>query len=313
MLRGTTLFVLLATTILGIACGGDDKIPGPTPATAPIAAQPPAPTAISSPSAMVIATPVQPATAPTPPSLAPTTTPVVAPVTPTAVPPITTVAPSEPAATPPQPGPTLTVSPVPLAPTATPDAVSVDLQQRLDRLTHQLEERRQQLHIPGMAIAVVKDDEVILARGFGLADIENETPVTPETIFAIGSATKAFTGAPVGMLVDDGKMDWDDPVTEHIPYFTLNIDSEDENAQVTIRDLLSHRTGFPRMGILIASGNVSREDVLRAATGAEPWVGLREKWYYSSVMYLAAGVAAANAASTDWDSLVTERILSHWA
>jgi CubicO group peptidase (beta-lactamase class C family) len=137
------------------------------------------------------------------------------------------------------------------------------------------------MHIPGMAIAVVKDDEVILARGFGLADLENETPVTPETIFAIGSATKAFTAMLVGMLVDDGKMGWDDPVTEHIPYFALNVDSDDENAQVTIRDMLSHRTGFARMGVLIASGAVPRGEVLRAATRAEPWVGLREKWYYS--------------------------------
>jgi len=67
-----------------------------------------------------------------------------------------------------------------------------------------------------MALAVVKDDEVILAHGFGVTNVEQETPVTPETIFAIGSSTKAFTSTLVGMLVDEGKMKWDDPVSKHL-------------------------------------------------------------------------------------------------
>ena len=159
-----------------------------------------------------------------------------------------------------------------------------------------------------MAIAVVKDDEVIFVRGFGSADLKNETPVTPETIFAIGSATKAFTATLVGMLVDEGELGWDDPVTKHIPYFTLNTDGGDEDSQVTIRDMLSHRTGFTRMGVLIAGGSVPREEVLLAATKAELWAGLRERFYYNNVMYLAAGVAAGNAAGTDWDTLLAERI-----
>ena len=164
------------------------------------------------------------------------------------------------------------------------------------------------MHIPGIAIAVVKDDEVIFARGFGLADLKNETPVTPETVFGIGSATKAFTATLVGMLVDEGEMGWDDPVTRHIPYFTLNADIGDEDSQVTVRDMLSHRTGFTRMGVLWINRTVPREEVLLAATKAEPWVGLREGFYYNNVMYLAAGVAAGNAASTDWDTLLAERI-----
>jgi CubicO group peptidase (beta-lactamase class C family) len=182
------------------------------------------------------------------------------------------------------------------------------LEQRLERLVEQLEQQRQALHIPGMAIAVVKDDEVILAQGFGVADIEKETPVTPQTIFAIGSSTKAFTATLVGMLVDEGKMDWDDPVTDYLPYFTLDIESEDENAEATIRDLLSHRTGFCRMGLLFASGELPREEVLHAATAAEPFTGFREKFYYSNVMYMAAGVAAGKAGGTDWDALIAERI-----
>ncbi|MFC1988973.1 serine hydrolase domain-containing protein [Chloroflexota bacterium] len=187
-------------------------------------------------------------------------------------------------------------------------AVSPELQQKLGLLVEQLEQQRQTLHVPGMAIAVIKDDEVILTHGFGIASIEKETPVTPETIFAIGSSTKAFTSTLVGMLVDEGNMDWDDPVTKYLPYFQMNVESDNESAELTLRDVLSHRTGFTRMGLLFASGQIPREEVLLDSTKAEPYVELREKFYYSNVMYMSAGVAAGKADGTDWDTLVTERI-----
>lgn len=203
--------------------------------------------------------------------------------------------------------PASTPTPAP-APTPAPMPEPGSLEQRLDLLVEQLEQQRQSLHIPGMAIAVVKDDELVLAHGFGVTNIETETPVTPETIFAIGSSTKAFTATLVGMLVDEGKMDWDDPITKYLPYFELDIDSEDANAEATIRDLLSHRTGFVRMGLLFASGKIPREEVLHDATAAEPFAGFREKFYYSNVMYMAGGIAAEKAAGTDWDTLIADRI-----
>jgi len=190
---------------------------------------------------------------------------------------------------------------------ATP-AVAPELQQKLDLLVEQLEQQRQTLHVPGMAIAVVKDDEVILTHGFGIASVEKETPVTPETIFAIGSSTKAFTSTLVGMLVDEGKMGWDDPVTQYLPYFQMNVESDNESTKLTLRDVLSHRTGFTRMGLLFANGQIPREEALLDATKAEPYVPFREKFYYSNVMYMSAGVAAGKADGTDWDTLVTERI-----
>ncbi|MDH5781392.1 MAG: serine hydrolase [Dehalococcoidia bacterium] len=208
-----------------------------------------------------------------------------------------------PACTKTEPAPSPAPTPVP-----TPAPEPGSLEQRLDLLVEQLEQQREALHVPGMAIAVVKDDEVVLAHGFGVTNIDTETPVTPETIFAIGSSTKAFTATLVGMLVDEGKMDWDNPITDYLPYFQLNIESDDENVETTIRDLLCHRTGYPRMGLLFASGEIPREEVLRAATVAEPYTQFREKFYYSNVMYMAAGVAAARAAGTDWDILIAERI-----
>jgi len=187
-------------------------------------------------------------------------------------------------------------------------AIAPELQQKLDLLVEQLEQQRQTLHVPGMAIAVVKDDEVILTHGFGITNVDKETPVTPETIFAIGSSTKAFTSTLVGMLVDEGKMDWNDPVTKYLPYFQMNVESDNESAEVTLRDVLSHRTGFTRMGLLFASGQIPPEEVLLDATKAEPYVPFREKFYYSNVIYMSAGIAAGKADGTDWDTLVKERI-----
>ena len=109
-------------------------------------------------------------------------------------------------------------------------AVDDRLDARLESLCAQLEERRVELDIPGMAIAVVLDDEIVLARGFGVADVETERPVTDETIFAIGSSTKAMTATVIGMLVDDGSMGWDDPITTHLPYFELAIDGDADDA-----------------------------------------------------------------------------------
>jgi CubicO group peptidase (beta-lactamase class C family) len=181
-------------------------------------------------------------------------------------------------------------------------------EQRLERLVDILEQKRREFHVPGMALAVVKDDRIILARGFGLADMEAQRSVTPETVFAIGSSSKAFGTSLIGMLVDEGKMKWDDPIVRHLPYFKLKINGPKEGAQVTLRDLLCHRTGLMRMNLLLLHAGASREEALRLATQAEPMVGFRKSFHYTNVMHTAAGEAAARAEGKDWDSLIRERI-----
>ena len=118
-------------------------------------------------------------------------------------------------------------------------------------------------------LAIVRGDEVIFARGFGVADIEKKTPVTPETPFFIGSATKAFTATLVGMLVDEGRMQWDDPVEKYLPEFKLAVQSKDPNDRATLRDVLSHRTGFTRMAFLETNTGLSSDEILRRASSAE--------------------------------------------
>jgi CubicO group peptidase (beta-lactamase class C family) len=181
---------------------------------------------------------------------------------------------------------------------------------RLERLAAEIERHRIEQHAPGAAVAVVRGGELIFARGFGLANVADKKPVTPETRFFIGSTTKAFTATLIGMLMDEGKMNWDDPVDQHLPYFKLAINSKDPNDRATLRDLLSHRTGFPRMAVLTANGALSPEEILRQASQAEPLAPFRQRFHYSNEQYMAAGLAAAAAAGRPWDELTRSRILN---
>ena len=163
--------------------------------------------------------------------------------------------------------------------------------------------------MPGAVLAIVRGDEVIFARGFGVADVEKKTPVTPDTPFFIGSATKAFTATLVGMLVDEGRMKWDDPVDTYLPEFKLAVQTQDPNLRATLRDILSHRTGFTRMGFLEINRGLSSDEILRRASSAEPLAPFRQRFLYNNVHYVAAGSAAARAAGTSWHALVKARIL----
>ena len=163
------------------------------------------------------------------------------------------------------------------------------LEQRIEHLVEKLEAKRVEYKIPGMALAVVLDDKVILEHSFGLSNLDEEIAVTPDTLFAIGSVTKSFTSAAVAVLVDEGKMRWDAPITEYLPWFELPIDRGDkveEDATVLVSDLLSHQTGFTRMHYLAINNSLNREEILRAAVLAKPLEEFRSEFLYNNVQYL---------------------------
>ena len=183
---------------------------------------------------------------------------------------------------------------------------NVSFEQRLKMLDSLLAKERVKQHIPGFAIAIVKDDKIVFAKGYGYSDLTSKTEVDTETLFAIGSTTKAFTSTLIAMLIDEGKMNWDDPVTKYFPDFKMNVDSGGE--PITMRDLLCHRTGFGRMGILWASGELNSDEVVQHARSAEPRAKFRQKFLYSNVMYMLAGRCAGVSVDGNWDALVAERI-----
>lgn len=162
--------------------------------------------------------------------------------------------------------------------------------------------------VPGLALAIVKDDSVVLIRGYGVRSIAGNDPVDQHTVFAIGSAGKAFTTAAIAILTDEGRLAWDDRVTDRIPGFQLAGDYL--TREVRLRDLVTHRTGLPggRANLLFFGSRLDRAEILRRVKYLEPNVGLRAEFQYQNIMFLAAGEAAARTAGTTWDALVQDRI-----
>jgi len=160
--------------------------------------------------------------------------------------------------------------------------------------------------VPGVAIAIIKNDKVILSRGYGVRKLGDPTPVDDKTFFAIGSASKAFTAASIALLVDEGKLKWDDPATKYLPGFQLF--DPYVTREITVRDLLCHRSGLERGDLLWYGSSYSREEILRRVRYLKPSWSFRSQFGYQNIMYLAAGQVAANVASKSWDDIVSERI-----
>ncbi|MGB6338567.1 MAG: serine hydrolase domain-containing protein, partial [Candidatus Aminicenantaceae bacterium] len=136
-----------------------------------------------------------------------------------------------------------------------------------------IEKGMKSLNNPGVAVAIVKDDEVIFSKGFGYRDVENKTPMTADTLLAIGSSSKAFTTFTMGTLVDEGKLEWNTPVREYIPWFRLYDPFATE--RLTPRDLVTHRSGLPRHDAMWYNNySASREEFVRRLAYLKPTADL---------------------------------------
>jgi CubicO group peptidase (beta-lactamase class C family) len=176
-----------------------------------------------------------------------------------------------------------------------------------DNIDEVIEKVRQSFDIAGLSVAVVKYNEVVYAKGFGVREIEKPDLVDENTLFAIGSNSKAFTSASIGMLVDEGKMSWDDKVTKHLPWFELY--DPYVTREITIRDILSHRSGLGRRGDLNWYGtDYSREEIVRRIRYLEPNSSFRTEMGYQNTMFIAAGLVAAQVSGMSWDDLIKTRI-----
>ncbi|MFO0848615.1 MAG: serine hydrolase [Gemmataceae bacterium] len=160
--------------------------------------------------------------------------------------------------------------------------------------------------VPGVAVVVVRGGETAHLKGYGVKDSGGGGAVTPDTLFPIASCTKAFTAAVVAGLVDDGKVGWDDPVRTHLPGFRLADPAAD--AAVTVRDLLSHRTGVGEHDLVWYKAPWGVDEVLRRVPHLPPTGRFRADYQYSSIMVMAAGRAAAVAAGEPWDRLLRRRV-----
>ena len=169
-----------------------------------------------------------------------------------------------------------------------------------------VEKAMKEWEVPGLAIAIVKDDRIVFAKGYGVREVGGTAPVNERTLFAIGSSSKAFTAATIAMLVDEGKIKWDDPVTKYLPFFQLfDLYSTRE---LTVRDLLTHRSGLERGDLIWYASPYDRNEVLRRVRFLKPSWSVRSRFGYQNIMFLAAGQTTAAVTQKSWDDVVRERI-----
>ena len=164
-----------------------------------------------------------------------------------------------------------------------------------------------ELNVPGAAVAIVKDDEIILAKGYGFRDVENKIPMTADTLLAIGSASKAFTTFAMGILVDEGKLDWENPVRNYIPWFRLYDTFSSE--RLTPRDLVTHRSGLPRHDLSWYNNyEATREEFVRRLAHLKPTADLREKFQYNNFMFLTAGYLVEVLTEKKWEDAIRTNV-----
>ena len=164
------------------------------------------------------------------------------------------------------------------------------------------------LNVPGVAVAIVVDNEVVLAKGYGYRDLEKKIPMTADTILAIGSSSKAFTTFAMGTLVDAGRLEWDVPLRRYIPWFTLTDASIAQ--RITPRDLVTHRSGLPRHDLVwYNNAESSREELVRRLAYLEPTADLREKFQYNNLMFLTAGFLVETLTGNKWEDSIRRLVL----
>jgi CubicO group peptidase (beta-lactamase class C family) len=172
------------------------------------------------------------------------------------------------------------------------------------RLVRRLMARDQ---IPGVAVGVVERGHLSFARGFGYRDLEQRLPVTPDTLFALGSCSKAFTATAVALLADEGRIALDAPVLTYLPDFSL----QDAAASQTLtpRDLLTHQSGLPRHDLFWYQAPFSRDELYGRLRFLEPSGPPRTQWRYNSLMFVVAGRIVEKVSGESWESFVTSRLL----
>lgn len=159
---------------------------------------------------------------------------------------------------------------------------------------------------PGCAVVVVHNDRVVYLKGHGLRKLGGADPVSADTVFAVASCSKAFTALLLAQLADAGKLAWDDPVRRHLPAFRLADPLADAN--VTLRDLLCHRTGVASHDLLVYRAPWGLDEQVRRIGLVQPSKSFRSAFQYQSIMWSAAGQAAAAAAKSPYGTMIEERI-----
>lgn len=178
----------------------------------------------------------------------------------------------------------------------------------LDDFNADIERYRRDWQIPGLAVGIVQGDDIVYADGFGLADVARNLPATAGRPFCIASCTKAFTAIAAAILVEEGVVSWDTPVREYIPSFRMF--DPIASARMTLRDMLSHRTGLPFGGHdwMRITTTASRAELLQRVAYLEPNLPFRSAFQYSNLIYILVGAVIEQLTGQSWEAFVRRRI-----
>lgn len=183
---------------------------------------------------------------------------------------------------------------------------SAQTDKRLKGIEKQFNSVLESTKAPGFAVAIVEGDKVIYAKGFGYADYENKIPADANTLFAIGSSTKAFTSALLGMLQEDGKLSLDDSPIKHVP--ELRFYNDEMNNSIIIKDLMRHSTGLPRHdGSWYFFPSHDKDSMVARIQYHEPFTGVRQKWYYNNFGFLLQGVITERITGESWEKNIEDK------
>ena len=187
-------------------------------------------------------------------------------------------------------------------------AQTIDVTKKLKGFDQTIEKILKDWNVPGCGIGIVIKDKLVFAKGYGYRDLEKKLPVTPNTLFQIASNTKLFTATAVGFLVDEGKLDWDKPIKNYVPQ--IQFYNDELNANVTIRDMLSHRTGISRHDNIWYKSDFTRQELFDRIKYLEPSIPLRQGYLYNNLMYAASGQIVEYLSGQTWEEFVKSKIFT---
>jgi CubicO group peptidase (beta-lactamase class C family) len=191
--------------------------------------------------------------------------------------------------------------------TAASRANARDPLRRLDGFDAYMRKILKDWNLPGIGVAVVVKDKVVLAKGYGYRDYGAKLPFTAKTVVPIASNTKLFTATAVGLLVEEGKLEWDQPVRQFVP--GVRFYDDQLSASVTVRDMLSHRTGITRHDSIWYKSDFTRKELYERLKYLEPTQPMRQTFLYNNMMYAGAGYIVELLSGKTWEAFVTERLL----
>ena len=163
-------------------------------------------------------------------------------------------------------------------------------------------------NVPGIGVGIVIKDKLVFAKGYGYRDYGKKLPYTAATVQPIASNTKLFTAVAAGLLVDEGKLDWDEPIRQYVP--SIKFFNDDLNRTITIRDMLSHRSGVTRHDLIWYKSDFTQKELFERLRYLEPSEPMRQVFLYNNMMYSGAGYSIELLSGKPWESFVRERILT---